>query len=167
MPVNFFDNPHMMTTSSHRFGLCDDVAPINCPRNPAYIDETDEDKWTAVVCNSEHRFTSFYPIDNCIEIRREDGQLDRRCDGLLKYDNDLIFVELKDRASGSWVAAGFEQLKTTIENFNQNHDSKAFRIRAQLCNKQKPFTVYSCHTAIERFKEETGYTVTVNRTITL
>lgn len=39
MPVDFFDNPCACSTQKERFGLCDDVAAVDCPTNPAYIDE--------------------------------------------------------------------------------------------------------------------------------
>lgn len=169
MPVDFFDNPNKETSDKSRFGLCDDVAPMDCPETPAYIDESNEEKWTAVVTNSHLKTATFYPIDNCIEILRPDGNMDKRCDGLLEYDNNLIFVELKDRCSKhGWVAEGLEQLKITINNFRIHHNINAFTsISAQLCNKQRPMAVVSCNTAVNQFKDETGYKVYVDRNITI
>lgn len=169
MQVDFFNNPSKDTTNQSRFGLCDDVSPVDSPRTPAYIDRSDEDKWTAVVTNSDMKAATFYPIDNCIEILRPDGKMDNRCDGMLEYDNNLIFVELKDRCSNHrWVAEGLNQLKVTINNFKVHHNINAFAsISAQLCNKQRPMAVVSCNTAVNRFKDETGYKVCVDRNITI
>ena len=93
MQVDFFSNPNKTSSNKSKFGLCDDVASENCPKNPAYIDEYDNDKWTAIITNTDQKIAIFYPIDNCIEIRRPNGEMDNRCDGLLKYDGNLIFVE--------------------------------------------------------------------------
>lgn len=166
MQVDFFNNPNKETTNKPLFGLCDDVAPVNCPKTPAYIDVSDDDKWTAVVTNINRKAATFYPIDNCIEILRPDGKMDNRCDGLLEYDNDLIFVELKDRASAGWVSDGLNQLKVTIRNFKAYHNVNDYNsIKAQLCNKQRPSAVISCKVNIEKFKDETGHKVSVDRNI--
>lgn len=169
MPVDFFNNPQKMISAKPRFGLCDDVALINCPKTPAYIDESSEEKWTAVVSNTHLETATFYPIDNCIEIRRPNGEMDNRCDGLLKYNNNLIFVELKDRCSThKWIADGLKQLKITINNFKAHHNANAFAsISAQLCNKQRPRAVVACNIAVNQFKDETGYKVSVDRNITI
>ncbi len=168
MPVDFFDNPAKETTDEERFGLCDDVAPENCPKNPAYIDCIDREKWTADVSNPQRKTATFYPIDNCIEILRPNGEMDNRCDGLLEYDRNLIFVELKDRAGGKWVGEGLTQLAVTIGNFNANHNVADFSsIRAQLCNKQRPMAVVSCKASVEKFRDDTGYIVAVDRNIVI
>lgn len=169
MQVDFFNNPNKATTRKSRFGLCDDVAPVNCPTTCAYIDESDEEKWTAVVTNTNQKTANFYPIDNCIEIRRPNGDMDNRCDGLLEYENNLIFVELKDRCSRhGWVRDGLNQLKVTIRNFTTYHNIDDFNsIKAQLCNKQHPAAVVSCKEYVEKFKDETGYKVSVDRNITI
>lgn len=166
MPVDFFTNPNKETTRKPLFGVCDDIAPEDCPHTPAYIDDSDNEKWTAVVTNSDLKAVTFYPIDNCIEIRRPDGNMDNRCDGMLEYDRTLIFVELKDRDCQGWVRDGLNQLKITIRNFKSYHDDSDYEsIKAQLCNKQRPRAVVSCKVATERFKDETGYIVSVDRNI--
>jgi len=166
MSVDFFNNPDKATTDSLRFGICDDVAPVDCPDNPAYIDESDSGNWTAVVTNPGRKSVTFYPIDNCVEIRRPDGNMDNRCDGMLNFNKNLIFVELKDRSSQGWVGDGLKQLKITLRNFEKYHNVRDFeRIYAQLCNKQRPSAVVSCKIDVNRFKDETGYTVIVDRNI--
>lgn len=119
--------------------------------------------------NTARKHTTFYPIDNCIEILRPDGKMDNRCDGMLNYDEDLLFVELKDRISThGWIKEGLNQLKVTIQNFKKYHDTAAYdHIKAQLCNKQRPAAVVSCNNEISKFKNETGYIVRVDRNITI
>lgn len=166
MPIDFFDNPSIMSTDSINFGLCDDVSPIDVPRNPAYIDTENPDKWTANVNNTTGNTAVFYPIDNCIEILRENGEMDNRCDGMLLADNNLLFVELKDRNSGHWISDGVLQLKVTINNFKLSHDIFKYKnVKAYICNKQRPSMVVSCKIDCQKFKDETGYELRVDRNI--
>lgn len=168
MPINFFNNPHAQSTRRKRFGICDDIAARNCPTNPAYIDEDDEERWTAEVLNPSQQKAVFYPIDNCINIVRPDGSMDNRCDGMLGCANRLFFIELKDRDSHGWIAVGIEQLKVTLRNFRNNHDvSQYSRITAHLCNKQRPSAVISCKTAVQQFYDETGIRLYVDRKISI
>lgn len=162
MQVDFFDPAHMYSTDANNFGICDDQN-----MTPAYINETDTDKWIADVRNSSNNMVAFYPIDNCIDTLRSDGTMDNRCDGMLQYNNRLIFLELKDRDCQGWVADGLKQLKVSIGHFEKAHPDilKASIIRAQLCNKQRPRAVVACNTDRARFKDQTGYIVEINRVI--
>ncbi len=166
MSVDFFDNPCACSTQKERFGLCDDVAAVDCPTNPAYIDENNEDDWTADVTNEKQRVVTFYPIDNCIDIRRDNGDMDNRCDGMLINNDELLFVELKDRDSHKWIAKGREQLEVTIGNFKKAHDIGGYkRVAAYLCNKQRPRVVVSCPNELQKFYDNTGYQLIVDRNI--
>lgn len=164
MQVDFFNNPHSQATNATDFGLCDDQN-----LTPAYIDITDQNKWIAHVVNHYSKTATFYPIDNCIATLRPDGNMDNRCDGLLKYDSNLIFVELKDRDSQGWVGDGLTQLKTSIGHFKKAHHDilVASTIKAHLCNKQRPRAVIASNVARARFKDETGYIAEINRVIEL
>lgn len=168
MAIDFFCEAYASSSNRARFGLCDDVAPVNSPKNPAYIDEEDDSKWTAVVNNVSQKTIWFHPIDNCIEILRSNGDMDSRCDGLLRDNRDLLFVELKDRARAKWIGEGLNQLKITIRNFKRFHNIDDFgSIRAHICNKQRPLAVVSCKVALEQFRHDTGYSVSVDRNITI
>lgn len=164
MQVNFFNSIYAQTTNAKDFGLCDDQ---NLP--PAYIDITDISKWVAQVVNHRNKTATFYPIDNCITTLRPDNSMDNRCDGLLKHDNNLIFIELKDRDSQGWVSDGLLQLKSSIEHFKKAHPEIlcTSTIKAQLCNKQRPKAVTASNVARARFKDETGYIADINRVIEL
>lgn len=112
MPINFFQAHCKSSSNKKIFGVCDDV-----PNSPAYIDETTSLKWIAIVSNAKEKEIEFYAIDNCLDIRRPNGDMESRCDGVLTDDKKLIFVELKERESGQWFKKGREQLTTTLNIF--------------------------------------------------
>jgi len=91
MPIDYFSNCRT-NSGKEKFGLCDDQPPLS---NPAYIDEDNSTKWIGIVKNSEQKEINFNAIDNCIDIRRADNTMDSRCDGVLSYEDKLIFTELK------------------------------------------------------------------------
>lgn len=164
MQVDFFDSQYAQTTNAINFGICDDQ-----DKSPAYIDITHIEKWVADVRNVNGKTTTFHPIDNCIATLRPDGNMDNRCDGLLRYDNNLIFVELKDRNNQGWLGHGLKQLKSSISHFKTMHPDllNSITIKAHLCNKQRPSATTSYNTNRSRFKDETGYIVEINRVITV
>ena len=164
MQVNFFYATHAQTTNATNFGICDDQN-----RTPAYIDETNTDNWVADVRNTSEKTINFYPIDYCVETLRQDGTMDNRCDGMMKYDDKLIFIELKDRDNQGWLGHGLKQLKSSIGHFEKAHPNllSSLTIKAHLCNKQRPSAARSYNIIRARFKDDTGYTVDINRVITI
>ena len=164
MQVNFFDATHAQTTNATNFGICDDQN-----RTPAYIDETNTDNWVADARNTSEKTINFYPIDYCVETLRQDGTMDNRCDGMMKYDDKLIFIELKDRDNQGWLGHGLKQLKSSIGHFEKAHPNllSSLTIKAHLCNKQRPSAARSYNIIRARFKDDTGYTVDINRVITI
>ncbi|MFO5490953.1 MAG: hypothetical protein ACLBM6_00040, partial [Cuspidothrix sp.] len=112
MSINFFDANCQSQTNQPKFGLCNDPPPS---KDPAYIDIDDCSKWIAIVENNQEIEVIFTAIDNCIEILRSNGEGENRCDGMLTYNNHIIFVELKEKNfRNNWVAKGEKQLKNTI-----------------------------------------------------
>lgn len=164
MQVNFFNSTHSQTTDATNFGICDDQ-----DWTPAYIDEANTDKWVADVRNANSKTTTFHPIDNCVNTLRPDGTMDNRCDGMMKYDDKLIFIELKDRDCQGWVGNGLTQLKSSIRHFEKAYPTllNSLTIKAHLCNKQRPRAVIASNIDRERFRDETGYIVEINRIITI
>ena len=164
MQVNFFDATYAQTTNATNFGICDDQN-----LTPAYIDGTNTDKWVADVRNTSEKTINFHPIDNCVNTLRPDGTMDNRCDGMMKYDDKLIFIELKDRDCQGWVGDGLTQLKSSIAHFKKAHLAllNTSIIKAQLCNKQRPRAVVASNIDRARFRDETGYIVEINRVITV
>jgi len=180
--ANFFTEAHKTTSNVVNFGLCDDAPPA---ANPAYISEVNNTEWIGIVNNINSIEVSFYPIDHCVDLRRADNQQSKRCDGMLKYGNNIHFVELKDRQDiatyttrtgviiMSWLDKGMEQLKETIMHFIVHHNQADFVFKdCYVCNKQ----VFrkSAATHIAKFKNDTkailggnGLILCLNKTINI
>jgi hypothetical protein len=134
MSTNFFNNRcQEPSISAQLFGLCDDQNGLK-----AYTNVLTPNTWVATVENPETKPVIFTAIDNCVEILRGDGSLERRCDGMLTYTDNIVFVELKE-VEKAWITGAVEQLETTIQYFTENHDINLFRHkRAFACNKKHP-----------------------------
>ncbi|MBQ4408907.1 MAG: hypothetical protein II852_18060 [Bacteroidales bacterium] len=142
--IEFFEEVNRQISNKKMFGLCDDKED----KKAAYIDEdlsNMDDKWCGVVKNEDEKVVAFYPVDNCVDIKNEEGKQSSRCDGILRYDDSiLIFTELKDRKRKSkskskntnWRKKGEEQILTTLRYFFSNYDKDSFKIKAWICNKR-------------------------------
>ncbi len=134
MSVDFFKTDCKKDTSEKKFGLYDAE-----DSTPATIKLTDEPTWNATIVNNECKTILFTAIDNCIDVYREDGQMDSRCDCMLSYDSVLLLVELKNKKV-SWQAEGLAQIeniaKRMIEEGQQHYDSFTKR-KAIVANKKQ------------------------------
>jgi hypothetical protein len=167
MSIDFKVARCQTNSDKKKFGLCDDPPPAS---NPAYIDENDGAKWIAVVENDERYSVSFTAIDNCIEIKRADGKMDKRCDGVLTYDANIIFVELKERGAlgSAWVKDAEIQLRTTIAYFEKTDDAEEFsHKKAYIANSEHPRFKESQIRRMEQFLTDTGYILRVENRIKL
>lgn len=164
MSINFFDANYQSQTNQYKFRLCDDPN-----EDPAYIDTDIDDcsKWIATVENNQEIEVIFTAIDNCIEILRSNGEKENRCDGMLTYNNHLIFVELKEKNyRNNWVVKGEKQLKNTINVFIANHDLEIYKSKkAYIANNKKPTFQSSQITRMDKFKDETGFRLIIQNTI--
>ena len=167
MSINFLA-PLCQTHSNKKiFGLCDEPSPN---KNPAYIDEKDGAKWIAVVENEYVYQVTFTAIDNCIEINRPDGKMEKRCDGVLTYNSSVIFVELKERGvlGNKWVKDGEEQIRTSINHFEANLQVNTFTSKkAYIANSQHPKFKESQSMRMEKFFSDTGYVLRIENRIKL
>jgi hypothetical protein len=155
MIIDFEKEACQQTIQAKHFGICDDL-----PQQPAYTDTTDSSKWIATVENEPEFEITFTAIDNCIEIRRANGDMDNRCDGMLTYEDNIIFVELKSVRS-EWITSGLAQLERTIQHFMDNYDMNTIRHkRAFLCNKKHPQFQVIEHSAKQQFFQK--YKVRIN-----
>ena len=168
MEIDFLNSQCQSVSNKKRFGLCDEQDN----KEPAYLDEQNEDKWIAVVENEELKEVHFITIDYCIDIWRdkEKKEMDNRCDGMLWYETSIVFVELKDRVSkkktNAWVKAGEIQLKRTIKYFEETEQSNKFtEKRAYIANKAHPTFKESQLQRMKSFKQETGYTLRIENRI--
>jgi len=165
MSINFSDKNCQDYSDNELFGLCDDR-----PGHRAYIDEKDGKKWIAVVVNEDRYEVTFTAIDNCIEIVRADGKMDKRCDGFLSYNSTITFVELKERGAtgNAWVTDGEKQLRTSIQYFKASGESENFtKKRAYLANSEHPKFKESQSKRMGQFLIDTGYVLRIENRIIL
>lgn len=167
MPIDFFTAPCTVqngncqvagivcksSTTSNRFGLCDDPPPSTFP---AYIQLHTPDDWIAEVNNPNSKNVTFKAIDNCVPILRANNELESRCDGMLIQANDITFVELKDRGTSGWLSKGREQLTISIQSFINNNTEPYNILDAYVSNKQRPLAVMSITNEVQKFKDETA-----------
>lgn len=141
-------------TSNQCFGICDDPPPL---KKPAYIQFNRDDEWIAKVNNLEGKEVCFKAIDNCVPVLRSNGDLECRCDGFLIYDDNIIFIELKDRNHKGWLVKGREQITITIDMFLQNHNRNDYKFSvAYVCNKQRPMATTGISNEVQKFKDDTA-----------
>ena len=165
MSINFFKSTCQSQTNQYKFGLCDDPN-----EDPAYIDIDIDDcsKWIAIVENNQEIEVIFTAIDNCIEIFRSNGERENRCEGMLTYNNHIIFVELKTRKSKNrdWCGDGENQLRKTINVFIANHDLAIYKSKkAYIANNKKPNFQSSQMERMDKFKDEIGFRLIIQNTI--
>jgi hypothetical protein len=108
----------------------------------------------------------FTAIDHCIEIKRPNGDMESRCDAMIICGNKIIFIELKERNGNGWEEKGESQLRTIIHIFSQNHSFTPYDSKvAYIANKLKPGFVSSRKKEIQKFKDETGFTLRITNKI--
>lgn len=155
MDIDFFKDEEVV--SEKLFGICDDGD--DAVKSPAYVDKDPAkiDNWIAKVSNEFAKAVCFIAVDNKIEIRRENGEMENRCDAMLHNEDYIIFIELKVQGR-DWIKhAVEEQLLTTINIFKSCHDISQFRHRiAYACNKKHPAFAVSRKEYMQRFKNEHG-----------
>lgn len=148
-----------------QFGLCDDLSPA---KNPAYIDSVSPEKWISVVHNPNRKQVSFYAVDHCVDVLRTDGKEENKCDGILQYEANLLFIELKERAGSGWLGDASNQLSITHRKFSENHDMSTLNVvEAYVCNKLRPIANANYTSTIQKFKNDTGLILRVQRDIHL
>ncbi len=160
MAVNFADPICDTSTNEKVFGICDEPPPAN---NPAYLDSVNSDKWIAWVENDLGKNVTFKAIDYCIDIKRANGERESSCDGLLRYDTTLAFVELKDRDSGRWHGKARDQLQITMDVYKRDVGLNGYnRFYGYIANKQRPYFHAANPVLAEQFEVETGFILIVD-----
>ena len=164
--VDFFAEEECVEDSL--FGICDD--PDESAKTPAYVnrDIKQQEQWGARVINKSDSSVAFNAIDNKIEITRDDGNTENRCDAMLHNDKCLVFVELKSQMR-NWIKYAVEiQLATTIRIFKENHDiTKFHKPVAYVCNTQHPCFSVSHKEYMDNFRKEHGVRLVICRDIVL
>jgi hypothetical protein len=173
MSINFFAAQCQDNSNRKLFGLCDDRPEHRdetCPKERAYLKEDSGGKWIATVVNEERYEVTFTAVDHCIETKREDGTMNKRCDGFLSYDSSIIFVELKERGGlgNDWVIDGEKQLRASIGYFEAEDDSDNYSSKkAYIANKEHPKFKESQTRRMNQFLIDTGYVLRIENRIIL
>ncbi len=167
MSVTFDRNTWPYSSSKSSFGLCDKPSPST---EPAYLDEENGADWIAVVDNYYKYIAYFTGIDNQILLRKDNGQMDSRCDGVLSYHDVIIFVELKQRAQlgSDWIIDAELQLRATISHFEASEYAEHFKIKkAYAANSEHPKFRTNQSQRMDRFYNDTGYIFRIENRIAL
>lgn len=161
MSLNFFDENYVREICSiSEFGLCDGN---NEKKEPAYIccKKEEKESWGAIIINTNCVEITFLPVDNNISIIQENGNMAKRCDGILFVHREdlksISFVELKERTdkqNKTWRKDGVEQLISTITAFSTHHNINEYSLRrAFVCNRKRPNYAYSNREELSAFRE--------------
>ena len=153
MKIDFLKEEEIVTESY--FGICDESN--DTVKMPAYVNtcDTNSSNWIAKVTNNSGKPIGFIAVDYNIEIRRENGDMENRCDALLHNDEYIIFIELKDKKD-DWIKLAVEK-----------HITK-FRHRiAYVCNKKHPNFAVSNKEYMQRFKNEHNIRLIIGCNITI
>lgn len=160
MPIDFFTAPCtkvdgnckkagvvcIRTTTAERFGISD--ANSNS-REPAFLDINNEDIWDLIIENKPPKEVTFKAVDFCVDIFREDltidgrKQLIKRCEGFLKYDDKIVFIEIKNRRTGNWIVDSCEKFIETIQQFRTSYPEGGYNI-------MKPLIANKMHTGFHQ-----------------
>jgi len=119
MSINFHENACQTLIKEKYFGLYDSE-----DRTPVKVVNFDSDLSNARVINERELEIRLTAIDNCIVINRENGEMDNRCDAMICYESNLLFIELKNKR-GSWQSEGLNQIENTVKRMIED-DSKFF-----------------------------------------
>lgn len=148
--INYFEKVCQDVSTSILFGIVDPDG------SRAKISTSELDKWIAVIDNPLAKKIVFTAIDQCIEILRENGEQEKSCDGMLTYDKDIDFIELKE-VRRTWIRSGMEQLHVAITVFSSHNDLEKYRRkRAFLANRLHPQFQHSHKETMQRFRDQTG-----------
>lgn len=152
--INFFpEECRTDNVTAPLFGIID--GDSGCK---AYVDYEHPADWEAVVKNKSGKALTFVAIDNCIEILRENGEEENRCDAMLTGNGYLVFIELKNQKE-DWIRrAVTEQLETTVTLFGKNHSLEGYSKKlAYACNKRHPHFQSSKMDLMNAFRHKTGF----------
>lgn len=165
MSIDFFKTACQTITNQQKFGICDDEDISE--KTPAYINTNDESRWIAVVLNEHSKDILFTAIDNCIDVFRENGEMESRCDVMLTCENSLILVELKNKAS-DWKASGIDQIEATLIRLIENHETYYYSFKkrkAYVANRRHPRFQVIDNEIMRRFSKEYKIWLDIQATI--
>ena len=148
MNIDFCKIECQTNTNKKRFGIYDAE-----DKSPAKLKYDDENIWNAIVINDNCKNLLFTAIDNCIEIKKTDGDMDNRCDCMLIYEETLLIIELKNKRD-SWQSEGLSQIEATIKQMMEDIQfyNKFKKRKAIVANRKNQFPSFQ-----ESNKEQREY----------
>lgn len=155
MAINFFEPQCTTNTSEKVFGIYD------IP--PATLEFDNSEVWIAWVDNEYQKEITFTAVDGCLNIPRNEGE---RCEAMIRYDDTLIFIELKDRDGGRWAGKARDQLANTIKLYKRDAGLNGYnRLYSYIANKQRPNFKSGGKSFSQQFEDETGFILRVSDVI--
>lgn len=167
MKVDFFDNQKQTEPlrSDVLFGINDGVQERGETTVSYTTTEGDQNQWHAIVYNKKSHPVLFVPLDHNFIIHPTEGTTYSLCDGMLYHKPWLAFVELKVKKE-NWIQKDIQQLRSTINLFQKNHDVSAFPKRfAYAVNRKHPYFPTSKKAEMQKFRNETGFRLLIQREI--
>ncbi len=135
------------------FGISDIEGGNNLP---AKITANPNPKTDFIINNNSKTDIIFKAVDWCVQICRTgtynlddegrdpkqfssdnnpNGNLIKRCEGFIQFNNSIVFIEIKDRPRGSWLKDAREKFEETILSFKEHHPNLTHQIKKPiLCN---------------------------------
>jgi hypothetical protein len=130
----------LANVNSDHFGISDANAKERLPAGLVNQDTPNDFD----IFNTNHKSVTYKAIDYCVDIFRTGNydlkndnrdhaffssdsipgtgkQLIRRCEGLLIFDNNILFFEIKTGLNGSWLKDAREQFEETILSFREHN----------------------------------------------
>lgn len=163
--VNFLSQEYRLEAVKYDklLGICDPEGEV-----PAYTSPESDNtgKWIATIQNNKKIGIQFVPVDKNIPLFRTNGDMEKACDGMILYGQNICFVELKDVRIGGWLSEAIRQLAVTIEIFNSNHNYRDFEKRhAYPANRRHPQFQSSCREQLQEFKKKYHFALVPKATI--
>ena len=143
------------------FGISDVEGGYNLP---AKITSDPNPKTDFIVNNISDIFVWFKAVDWCVPIYRagtynlnnderdpaqfssnddSNGDLIKRCEGFLQFNDTIVFIEIKNRLRGSWLKDAREKFEETILSFREHHSNFAAKIeKPRLCNPSSSLRIH-------------------------
>lgn len=166
MKVNFFAQQYRREPerTDTELGICDPEGEACAYTTTAHGD----DRWCATIKNPSQKRLLFVPIDKNIDIRRDNGDKESSCDGMVyaPESRELSFVELKAYHTGGYIASAVPQLLTTLSYFLASHNYEDYHNRrAYACNPVHPCFAVSARQLSQEFRKATHFRLMPQATI--
>lgn len=151
--VNFFsiDLQRVPDVSQALFGINDAIEQGD-EGGMAYLVAADFADSNAIVSNTTGAPLTFEPLDHNIVLHPTKDTTYSLCDCMLYNQEQLCFIELKAKGK-EWLTDAVNQLSSTIDLFQGNHDMGAYSRRtAYAANKRHPQFHFSQKELMQTFR---------------